>query len=97
MFLKSVNITNFKNIEKAKLNFSEKLNCFTGNNGSGKTNLLDAVHYLSFTKSYFNTSDAQIINHNNNFFVLQGEYIRNNLNEKIYCGYEKDKKKDYKT
>ncbi|RLD53338.1 MAG: DNA replication and repair protein RecF [Bacteroidetes bacterium] len=93
MFLKSVNITNFKNIETAKLNFSEKLNCFTGNNGSGKTNLLDAVHYLSFTKSYFNTSDAQIIKHNNNFFVLQGEYIRNTLQEKIYCGYEKDKKK----
>lgn len=93
MFLKSVNIINFKNIEEAKLNFSEKLNCFTGNNGSGKTNLLDALHYLSFTKSYFNTSDAQVIKHGNNFFVLQGEYERNTASEKIYCGYEKDKKK----
>ncbi len=93
MFLKSVKILNYKNIEEAKLNFSEKLNCFTGNNGSGKTNLLDAVHYLSFTKSYFNTGDAQIINHGNNFFVLQGEYLRNSAIENIYCGYEKDKKK----
>ena len=93
MFLKSVTITNFKNIEEAKLNFSEKLNCFTGNNGSGKTNLLDALHYLSFTKSYFNTGDAQVIKHGSNFFVLQGEYERNNSSEKIYCGYEKDKKK----
>jgi len=93
MFLKSVNIINFKNIEEAKLNFSEKLNCFTGNNGSGKTNLLDALHYMSFTKSYFNTSDAQVIKHGNNFFVLQGEYERNTASEKIYCGYEKDKKK----
>jgi len=93
MFLKSVKILNYKNIEEANLDFSEKLNCFTGNNGSGKTNLLDAVHYLSFTKSYFNTGDSQIIKHNNSFFVLQGEYIRNSAIEKIYCGFEKDKKK----
>ncbi len=93
MVLKSVSIINYKNIEEAKLNFSEKLNCFTGNNGSGKTNLLDAVHYLSFTKSYFNTGDAQIVRHNNSFFVLQGEYLRNSAIEKIYCGFEKDKKK----
>lgn len=93
MFLKSADIINFKNIKEAKLNFSEKLNCFTGYNGSGKTNLLDALHYMSFTKSYFNTSDIQIIKHGSNFFVLQGKYERKNTTEKIYCAFEKDKKK----
>ncbi len=96
MFLKNVKITNFKNIENAELIFSEKLNCFTGNNGSGKTNLLDALHYLSFTKSYFNTSDSLSVKHDDTFFVIQGEFIRNEKTENIYCAYEKDKKKTVK-
>ena len=93
MYIKSLNITNFKNIENAKLEFSQKLNCITGNNGSGKTNLLDAVHYLSFTKSYFSINDTIIINNNHSFFSLTGEYFLNNKTEKIFCAYEKGKKK----
>lgn len=93
MLLKSIRITNYKNIEDTKLILSENLNCFTGNNGSGKTNLLDALYYLSFTKSYFNTGDSNIIKHDNIFFVLKGDYLRNEKQEKIYCGYEKNKKK----
>ncbi len=93
MHLKNIHITNFKNIKNAELNFSEKLNCFTGNNGSGKTNLLDALHYLSFTKSYFNTNDSLNVNNNETFFVLQGDFFRNENIEKIYCAFEKNKKK----
>jgi len=92
MHLKSIKILNFKNIGDAKFDFSKKLNCFTGNNGAGKTNLLDAIFYLSFTKSNFNTSDAMNINSSNNFFMLQGEYIKNKKVEKIHCAYN-DKKK----
>ena len=62
MFLKQLSILNFKNYEEAQLDFSEKINCFLGNNGEGKTNLLDAIYYLSFCKSYFNPIDSQNIN-----------------------------------
>ncbi len=93
MFLKKLKILNFKNIEEANVSFSEKLNCFTGNNGSGKTNLLDALYYLSLTKSYFNTNDPLNVRYNEKFFVLQGEFYVNGKSENIYCAYEKEKKK----
>ncbi|NPA43894.1 MAG: DNA replication and repair protein RecF [Chlorobi bacterium] len=72
--------------------FSKKLNCFTGNNGAGKTNILDAIFYLSFTKSYFNTSDVMNINSENNFFLIEGFYEKNNKTEHIYCAFNNKKK-----
>jgi DNA replication and repair protein RecF len=96
MYLESLKILNYKNLEELNLNFSEKLNCFTGNNGAGKTNILDAVFYLSFTKSYFNTNDSLNINSESNFFSLKGEYIRNGTKENIYCGFSNEKKKIFK-
>jgi DNA replication and repair protein RecF len=96
MYLKNLKLINFKNYSEADISFSNKLNCFTGLNGSGKTNLLDAVYYLSFTKSYFNTSDLQNIKYENDFFVIQGDFILNDRNENIYCGYKKNKKKTFK-
>lgn len=74
MFLQKLIISNFKNYSEATLEFSEKINCFTGNNGVGKTNILDAVYYLSFCKSYFNLVDAQNILHHQVFFALHGYY-----------------------
>jgi DNA replication and repair protein RecF len=74
MFLHKLIISNFKNYSEATLEFSEKINCFTGNNGVGKTNILDAVYYLSFCKSYFNVVDAQNILHHHDFFALHGYY-----------------------
>jgi len=74
MFLQKLIISNFKNYSEATLEFSEKINCFTGNNGVGKTNILDAVYYLSFCKSYFNVVDAQNILHHHDFFALHGYY-----------------------
>ena len=78
MLLTELNILNFKNIREASLTFADKLNCFVGQNGQGKTNLLDAIYYLSFTKSAFNTIDSQNILHEAEFAMIQGVY-RNGL------------------
>ena len=96
MFLKQLSILNFKNYEEAQLEFSDKVNCFLGNNGGGKTNLLDAIYYLSFCKSYFNPIDTQNIKHESPFFVVEGTYQEKDKNEKIYCGLKRDQKKQFK-
>ena len=74
MILKRISILNYKNLEQAELEFSPKMNCFIGQNGMGKTNLLDAVYYLSFCKSATNPIDSQNIRHEGEFFVIQGFY-----------------------
>ncbi|MDG1476188.1 MAG: DNA replication/repair protein RecF [Vicingaceae bacterium] len=96
MFLKQLSILNFKNYEEAQLEFSEKINCFLGNNGEGKTNLLDAIYYLSFCKSYFNPVDSQNIKHEEPFFVVEGYYQKNEKEEVIYCGLKRNQKKQFK-
>ena len=63
MFIRELSVLNYKNFGEATLTFSRKVNCFIGNNGVGKTNLLDAIYYLSFCKSYFNNPDVQNIKH----------------------------------
>ena len=93
MFLKRLSILNFKNYEEAQLEFSGKINCFLGNNGGGKTNLLDAIYYLSFCKSYFNPIDSQNIKHEEPFFVVEGYYEKNDKKEVIYCGLKRNQKK----
>src|SRR5574344_80355 len=74
MYLERLQLANFKNYTEADVSFSDKVNCFVGNNGVGKTNLLDAIYYLSFCKSYFNTIDAQNICHGEDFFAIHGQY-----------------------
>lgn len=96
MHLKNISLVNFKNYDHLELNFSEKINCFTGNNGVGKTNILDAIYYLSFCKSFFSAIDQLSIKYGNEFFVIQADYEINKTNENIYCGYEKEKKKRFK-
>jgi DNA replication and repair protein RecF len=96
MRLKSLKLLNFKNIEEARLDFSGKLNCFTGKNGAGKTNLLDAIYYLSSTKSYFNTPDQLNIKETCDFFSIEGIFDRLEKEDKIYCAYSNDKKKIFK-
>ncbi len=73
MRLNSISILNYKNISEADLVFSPKINCFIGNNGMGKTNLLDAIYFLSFCKSHSNSIDSQNILHNADFFLIQGK------------------------
>lgn len=97
MILDRISIVNYKNIRQAELSFSPKLNCFIGHNGMGKTNLLDAVYYLSFCKSSTNPIDSQIICHNEEFFVLQGFYSQTDgTPEEIYCGMKRGRKKQFK-
>ncbi|NVO18128.1 MAG: DNA replication and repair protein RecF [Bacteroidetes bacterium] len=97
MFLKKLQIINFKNYIHSEIEFSEKINCFVGNNGVGKTNLLDAIYYLSFTKSYFNTIDTQNIRHQEDFFAIHGTYQRNGgLPEQVSCIQKLGYKKQFK-
>ena len=72
MILKNLNVVNYKNIAEASVACSTRINCFIGNNGVGKTNILDAVYQLSMCKSYFNLPDAQNICHGEAFFVIEG-------------------------
>lgn len=96
MFLQSLSLINFKNYKSAGLSFSPKINCFVGNNGVGKTNLLDAVYYLSFCKSYFDQVDSHNINYDESFFVIQGVYERADAIENIYCGIKRNQRKQFK-
>lgn len=96
MHLENISIIDYKNIEQADLEFCPKLNCFLGDNGAGKTNFLDAIYYLSFTKSFFNNIDSQNVQHEKEFFMLQGQYTRNDEGEFISCGYKHGNKKQFR-
>lgn len=96
MYLKSLHIVNYRNISQADIVFSNGINCFVGQNGAGKTNMLDAIYCLSFCKSFYSTPDSQNILHNEPFFVIQGEYERRELQEQIYCGVKRGQKKQFK-
>ena len=74
MILRKLSILNYKNIGEAQLELSPKMNCFIGSNGMGKTNVLDAVYYLSFCKSASNPIDSQVIRHEEPFCMIEGEY-----------------------
>ena len=97
MILQHLSILNYKNISSADLHLSAKLNCFFGMNGMGKTNLLDAVYYLSFCKSSTAPSDSQNILHGEDMLMIQGEYVNEQGDpEEIYCGFKRGKKKIFK-
>jgi len=96
MYLQQLSVINFKNYAEAELNFSEGVNAFTGNNGAGKTNLLDAIHYLSLCKSYFNPIDSQQIKQGTDLFVINGTFNKNGTKEAIACGVKRNQKKQFK-
>lgn len=97
MILKRISILNYKNLEQVELDCSPKMNCFIGQNGMGKTNLLDAVYYLSFCKSATNPIDSQNMMHQQDFFVIQGFYeTETGDTEEIYCGMKRRQKKQFK-
>ena len=102
MYLKRVIISNFKNIRTADLAFSPKINCISGNNGEGKTNLLDAIYYLSMTKSYFYSSDSYTFTFGETAAAINGSYVREDKTEdkisiSIKSGGEKSVKKNDKS
>ncbi|MGD9557786.1 MAG: DNA replication/repair protein RecF [Mangrovibacterium sp.] len=96
MYLESLSLINFKNLEEVDVQFSPGLNCFIGNNGAGKTNLMDAIYYLSFCKSFLNPADQMNIRHDEEFFVIQGSYQRLDQAEHISCGLKTGQKKYFK-
>ncbi len=93
MILEKLSIINYKNIASADLELSKKINCLVGQNGVGKTNVLDAIYYLSFCHSANNPVDSQVIRHNQEFFVLEGSYS-DDLH--IYCAMKRGTKKHFK-
>jgi len=93
MYLKKLGLTNFKNYELDEMEFSPRINCFVGNNGVGKTNILDAIHYLSLTKSFFNNIDSISIRHGEDYFIIQGTFNRDDEDDNVYCAFQKQKQK----
>lgn len=97
MYIDRINILNFKNIADATLEFSPRVNCFSGLNGMGKSNLLEAIHYLSFARSFSGVSDSALIRHDQDMMMVQGHYQMNSgVEENISCGLVKGKRKTLK-
>ncbi|WP_108868742.1 DNA replication/repair protein RecF [Aquimarina aquimarini] len=93
MILKSLSLLNYKNFESVNFEFDDKINCFVGNNGVGKTNVLDAIYHLSFGKSYFNPVTSQNIRHTTDFFVIDSHYQKEKRDEKVIVSVKKGQKK----
>ena len=93
MILKELSLINYKNFDSRSFELDAKINCFVGNNGVGKTNVLDAVYHLSFGKSYFNPVTTQNINHAADFFVIEGLYEKNDRDEKVIVSAKRGQKK----
>lgn len=96
MILNKLSILNYKNILQSEVAFSSKMNCFFGNNGMGKTNLLDAIYYLSFCKSHLHTLDNQIIHQEQELCIIQGEYDYDGRAEDIFCAIRRRQRKQFK-
>ncbi len=94
LFIKQLQLTNFKNYRSEKLEFSERLNCFVGQNGAGKTNLLDAIYYLCMCKSYFSTPDKSIALHEEKLFRVEGHFQKESALEHIVAKVRVRKKKE---
>jgi len=96
MYLQQLSVINFKNYTEAELSFSEGVNVFAGNNGAGKTNILDAVHYLSLCKSYFNPIDSQQIKQDADFFMVSGVFRKDEHDDTVACAVKRNQKKQFK-
>ncbi len=96
MILRQLSIVQYKNIAQTDLSFSPNINCFLGLNGMGKTNLLDAIYYLSFCKSFNASIDSHNIQHGEDFFMLQGFYDNAGHPEEIFAGLKRRSKKQFK-
>ncbi len=96
MYLKSLSLYNFKNFEEANIALAPGIVCFTGLNGEGKTNLLDAIHYLSFCKSFLVSSDVLNIRFNESYFAVQGTFIAHDKEDVIYCAVKYGERKVFK-
>ncbi len=96
MYLGHLNLSNFKNYSEIDIYFTQRINCFVGDNGVGKTNILDAIHYLSLTKSYFVNIDSVNIRHGEDFFIIKGIFRNEDESEEVMCGLQKGKRKMFR-
>lgn len=93
MFLKRITLLNYKNFSEVQFDFEAKINCLVGKNGIGKTNVLDAIYHLAYGKSYFNPQAVQNIKHDEEFFVIDGEFEKDTRTEQVVCSLKKGQKK----
>jgi DNA replication and repair protein RecF len=93
VFLQELKLFNFKNYAEASLRFEQQVNCFLGSNGSGKTNLLDAMHYLSFTKSAINPADSQNVKLGERQFIIKGSFRMQEKLQEVVCSFQLEQKK----
>ncbi len=93
MYLKKISLLNYKSFSEANFEFNTKINCFVGKNGVGKTNVLDAIYHLSYSKSYFNPLAVQNIKHGEDFFMIEGTFEKSEQTENIICSLKKGQKK----
>ena len=90
MYLKKIALLNFKNIEQEELTFCPGINCLVGDNGAGKTNIVDAVYYLSMCKSSLQMTDGQSIRHGADFFLVEGQYATDGgKSENVVCSFSR--------
>lgn len=94
MFLSKIKLVNFKNYSNASLHFDHKINIVFGDNGSGKTNFLDAIHFLSVSKSYFGLSDKYLIKDEEDYYRLEGYYKKNDKSDHLVIKYKINRKRD---
>ena len=96
MKLRQLSLTNFKNIPEARLEFSGKVNCFLGNNGMGKSNMLDAIYFLSFCKSFSRVPDRMLIRRGEDFAIAKANYERKGIDEELTLGLSSSRRKSLK-
>ena len=93
MYLDRLSLINFKNFSEKSLDFDKRINCIVGSNGVGKTNILDAIYFLTHTKGYFNPVASQSIKHGEDFFVIDGVFVKDGREEHINCSLKRGHKK----
>ena len=90
MYLKKLSLINFKNIREENLEFRPGINCFVGDNGAGKTNVIDAVYFLSMCKSSLAMTDGQSVRHGADFFLAEGQYLTDaGKTESVVCSFSR--------
>lgn len=93
MIIKELSLLNYKNISQKQFVFDNKINCFVGKNGIGKTTVLDAVYHIAYGKSYFNPLATQNIKHNEDFFVIEALIQNKDIEENVLCSLKRGQKK----
>jgi DNA replication and repair protein RecF len=93
--LENISLVQFKNYKQSAFDFRERIVCFSGDNGIGKTNLLDAIYYLCFTKSYFAKSDLQNVHHGSLGFRIEGNFNLDGASQKAVCILRETGKKEF--